>query len=334
MSRWHSRSLILWWWWRWAVRSASWTRVVLGTSPREAHARVSNWISLHLVDGHLCGVALNELDETTALSWWDLNVGDLSKALEEAAELILGDVAGKTADEDSGVVRIRKLVHWLRSAVVTNGLWSGHAEHAWGHAATSHTATWHATHGTGWSTASRLVLWSGSRNAHWAVTAVDTLHLSESALLIALIREANEAVATGHAGDWVGHDLGRLAGWEPALEEGDQNILVDLWSEITNEDGELWATVIATVGKSTTGSPVELEWARGVWNHRTVEREGLGGSLWGGEVDEAVAGVARELVADHLDVDLLAHAEPDTADKVLVNPWLKLTHPKINVSTT
>lgn len=35
----------------------------------------------------------------------------------------------------------------------------------------------------------------------------------------------------------------------------------------------------------------------------------------------------RELVANHLDVDLLTHLEPEVADEVLVNPGLELTHP-------
>lgn len=40
----------------------------------------------------------------------------------------------------------------------------------------------------------------------------------------------------------------------------------------------------------------------------------------------------RELVADHLDVDLLTHLEPQVADEVLVNPGLKLTHPVVKMS--
>jgi len=34
-----------------------------------------------------------------------------------------------------------------------------------------------------------------------------------------------------------------------------------------------------------------------------------------------------ELVADHLDVDSLAHVVPDAAHKVLIDPRLELTHP-------
>lgn len=35
----------------------------------------------------------------------------------------------------------------------------------------------------------------------------------------------------------------------------------------------------------------------------------------------------RELVTDHLNVDLLAHLEPEVADEVLIDPRLKFTHP-------
>lgn len=35
----------------------------------------------------------------------------------------------------------------------------------------------------------------------------------------------------------------------------------------------------------------------------------------------------RELVADHLHTDLLAHLEPKVANEVLIDPWLEFTHP-------
>lgn len=78
--------------WSRAVRS-TYTRVVLRTSPRETNARVANWVALHLVDGHLGSMAVDKLDETAALARRNLDVGDLSEALEEGTELILGDVA-------------------------------------------------------------------------------------------------------------------------------------------------------------------------------------------------------------------------------------------------
>ena len=56
-------------------------------------------------------MAVDELDEAAALARGDFDVGDLPKALEEASELILGDVAREATDENSGVVGIRELVH-------------------------------------------------------------------------------------------------------------------------------------------------------------------------------------------------------------------------------
>ena len=114
----HAHARVYWRWWRWSIRSPSWARIVLATAPRKADSRISNRIPLHLVDGHFGCVALDELNETTPLSRWDLDIGDLSKALEEGAELIFGYIAGKTANEDGSVVGIGELVHRLRSAVV------------------------------------------------------------------------------------------------------------------------------------------------------------------------------------------------------------------------
>lgn len=38
-------------------------------------------------------------------------------------------------------------------------------------------------------------------------------------------------------------------------------------------------------------------------------------------------GLPGELVANHLDIDLLAETKPDTTNKIFVNPWLEFTHP-------
>ena len=95
-----------------AVRGAN-TRVVLRSTPGEADARVPDGVPLHLIDGHLCSVAVNELDEAAALARRNLDVGDFAEALEERAKLVLSDVARQTADEDSGVVGVRELVHGL-----------------------------------------------------------------------------------------------------------------------------------------------------------------------------------------------------------------------------
>lgn len=90
----HAHARAIDWWRRCrAVGSTSGPGVVLRTTPAEADARVADGVALHLVDGHLRRVTLHELDETASLAWWDLDVGDLAEALEEGAELVLGDIA-------------------------------------------------------------------------------------------------------------------------------------------------------------------------------------------------------------------------------------------------
>lgn len=84
-----------------------------------------------------------------------------------------------------------------------------------------------------------------SADPHGSVTAIDTLHLLKSTLLVTLLGEANEAVSAGLASVGVGHDLGRLARREASLEERHQNVLGDLWAKVANEDGELGAAVVA-----------------------------------------------------------------------------------------
>jgi hypothetical protein len=44
-------------------------------------------------------------------------------------------------------------------------------------------------------------------------------------------------------------------------------------------------------------------------------------------VKDIESNVPCELVTNHLDIDLFAHAKPQGADEVLVNPWLKFSHP-------
>lgn len=86
---------------------------------------------------------------------------------------------------------------------------------------------------------------SGGRDAHRTIAAVDTLHLKEGTLLVLLVAEPDKAIATRLTGHSVGHYLGRLARRETSLEKGDKNELVDLGTEIANEDAKLGATVIA-----------------------------------------------------------------------------------------
>jgi len=79
----HAHGGVDWRWRRRAVGGASGARVVLRAAPAQTDTRVTNGVALHLVDGHLSSVALNKLDEAAALSWRDLDVGDLAEALEE-----------------------------------------------------------------------------------------------------------------------------------------------------------------------------------------------------------------------------------------------------------
>jgi hypothetical protein len=181
-------------------------------------------------------VALDELNETAALSRGDLDVGDFAEALEEGAELILGDVAGEATNEHGGIVGVGELVHGLGSTVEGHGRATHGRVHASG---AGHTHATAVTANTG-----TLVLGGSGGDAHGAVATVDTLHLGESALLVVLVGEANESVATGHAGDGIGHDLGGLARGEAALEERDEDVFVNLRAEVSNEDGVLGATVI------------------------------------------------------------------------------------------
>lgn len=237
-------------WWRRcrAVRGTSWAGVVLGATPAEADTGVADGVTLHLVDGHLSGVALDELDETTALARGNLDIGNLAKALEEGAELVLSDIAGQTTDEDGGVVGVSELVHGLGSTVEAHG-GTAHSRGVQASGSTGH------AHGTRASTGT-LVLGSGSRDAHGTVAAVDTLHFGQSTLLVILVGETNETVAARHAADGVGHDLGGLAGREAALEEGDQNVFVHLRAKVTNEDGVLGTTVV-TAGAESLASDTQ-----------------------------------------------------------------------------
>lgn len=226
------------------VGAAGRAGVILGTAPAQTNARVTDGVALHLVDGHLGSVALDELDKAAALSGGNLDVGDLSEALEERAELILSHVARQATDEDGGVVGVGELVHGLGSTVEAHGGTAHRRVHAGG-----------ARHAHVGSTDTRtLVLGGSGGDAHGAVAAVDTLHLGESTLLVVLVGEANETVATGHAADGVGHDLGGLARGEAALEERDEDVFVHLGAEVTNKDGVLGTTVV-TAGK------VSINWS-------------------------------------------------------------------------
>ena len=120
-------------------------------------------------------MTLHELHEAATLSRRDLDVGDLAEALEERTELVLSDVSREPTDEDSGVVGVCELVHWLWLAIVSHR-WIAHlVVHVWS-GWTRSAAAWHAAHAPR-SSAASFVLWRRSRDAHGSIAAVDTLHL-------------------------------------------------------------------------------------------------------------------------------------------------------------
>lgn len=110
---------------------------------------------------------------------------------------------------------------------------------------------------------------------------------------------------------------------------------------------ELRTKDIPAISKAAASRPVKLEGASGVGHGSAIQRQSLCRSGGGGEVDEAVSRIAptshirlvikfdvvqsqylpRELVPNHLDIDLLTHLEPEVANEVLIDPGFELTHP-------
>lgn len=221
--------------WGRAVRCTGGARVVLRATPAKPNPRIANGIALHLIDGHFGRMALHKLYETTALARGDLDVSDFTKSLEERTELIFCNVAGKTANKDRGVVRIRELVHG-RGAVVAHG----GSSHGWIHARSR-------THGRRTQEAWTFVLGCSRRNAHGTVAAVNALHLSEGTLLVRLVGKADKTVATRQTADVVGHDLSRLARRKTTLEKRYEYKFIHFGTEVTNKNRILGAAVVTAI---------------------------------------------------------------------------------------
>jgi hypothetical protein len=189
-----------------------------------------------------------------------------------------------------------------------------------------------------------LVLGGRSRDSHRSVSAVDTLHLGQGALLLLFAAKPHESITARHSSDWIRHDFGRLARLELVLKQSQEDKLVDVRTEVADEYGILRTPVItAAIGESTSRCPVELEGSANVGDCRSVELKSFGSFIWRLEVNETIASIApkklafssrvlmagspSELVANHLDINLMTHSEPQSSDEVLVNPGLKLAHP-------
>ena len=104
------QSHVVGWGRRWPVRGTH-TRVVLTATPGQADTGVADGVALHLIDGHLCSMTVDELDEAAALARRNLDVGDLPEALEKGTELILGNVPRESADKNSSIVWVGELIH-------------------------------------------------------------------------------------------------------------------------------------------------------------------------------------------------------------------------------
>ena len=144
-------------------------------------------------------MTLHKLNESTAFSRRNLDISDFTESLKKRTKLVFSHIPRKTSDEDGSVVGIGKLIHRLRSAVVSDR-WVSHRVHSYG--------PWVTRHGhPDRANSSRFVFWSGGGNPHRTITAIDTLHLGQGALLVALVGKPNEAIAAGHATNWIGQDL-------------------------------------------------------------------------------------------------------------------------------
>lgn len=160
------------------------------------------------------------------------------------------------------------------------------------------------------------LLWGGGADAHGAVTAVNTLHLVESAQLVGLVGEADEAISAGLASVGVGHDLRALARREAALEQRHEDVLGDLRTKITDKDGELGAAIVTeqqelalrkvqgrspmnipSVDEAATRSPVQLELlAVAARDASSSQGQSLVSGVSIRELDEAVTRIAENML--------------------------------------
>lgn len=72
-------------------------------------------MTLHLTHRYLGCTAMHELNKATALADKGLDIYNLSEALEEQPELIFSHVIRKTADKNSRIIQVGKLVYRLHS---------------------------------------------------------------------------------------------------------------------------------------------------------------------------------------------------------------------------
>ena len=93
------------------------------------------------------------------------------------------------------------------------------------------------------------LLGSSSADTHGTIAAVHALHLMQSSLLITLIGKAHKSVTARLSSGSIRHDLGGLAALVLVLKQLYEDKLVDLRTQIANEDAVLGATVVAAAAK-------------------------------------------------------------------------------------
>lgn len=173
---------------------------------------------------------LHKLDKATPFPRRNLDVCDLSKPLEKRAEFVLSDIPREPPNEYSCIVRVSKLIHRLRSTIIsdrrsTHRIHSNRARH------------------TSRSTAC-LIFGGRSGYAHRSVATINTLHLCQSSLLIHFVRKTNETVPSRHSAHRISHNLSGLARGKSRLKEWDKNIFIHFRSKVANKDWVFRTTVI------------------------------------------------------------------------------------------
>ena len=170
-----------------------------GFVPNVIQPSSPNRTSLHLVNFHLSRIPLHKLNKSIAFPWRNLTISDLPETLEERAELIFPNISGKSADKNSGAVRIGKVIHWLRGTVITlRG------------APIEYIRTGPGAQGMK-IPPTTLVFLGVAVEIRMGITTVDALHLSQSRSLIHPIREPNKPVTTRHPTNGIRHNLCRFS---------------------------------------------------------------------------------------------------------------------------
>jgi len=241
------------------VRRAN-ARIILRPAPGQAHPRVANRISLHLVDRHFGRMPVHKLDEAATLPRRNLDISNVTESLEKRPQLVLRHVARQATHKHCSVVGVRELVHlrrrrkWRRR-VGCRRIKVAHPPHLLAAADAATAATIHDRFVTRIAIVWRAALGRRRRDAHRPIATEHALHVYKGPLLISFTRETHKAVAATLARLIVRHNFGRFARGESSLEQVHQNELVDVGRQIANKDGVLWRTVVSAEPSARSHQP-------------------------------------------------------------------------------